>query len=259
MVTAPGVAYLVGLQRLWASAGRRRVVRTGQAVAYLGGLAVVALAVASPLEAHTGARLSVHMVQHVLLVGVAAPLIAVGAPLPTLLWALPDGPRRWLTPRWRRAASHSAGAGWARWAAAALVLQVAALWAWHAPVLYEAALASEVVHALEHASFLLTSVVFWWAVAGARHRTSGGGAVVAVFVGALPATALGALMTLAGRPWYPVHARQSRTALEDQQVAGVVMWGFGGIAAVVAAVALFAAWLVALDRSPPGERRLVRN
>ena len=82
---------------------------------------------------------------------------------------------------------------------------------------------------------------------------------MAVFVGALPATALGALMTLAGRPWYPVYARQSSTALEDQQVAGVVMWGFGGIAAVVAAVALFAAWLIALDRSPPGERGLVRS
>jgi cytochrome c oxidase assembly factor CtaG len=66
-------------------------------------------------------------------------------------------------------------------------------------------------------------------------------------------------MTLAGRPWYPVYARQTGAALEDQQVAGVVMWGFGGIAAVVATVVVFAAWLAALDRSTPGERDLVRS
>lgn len=257
LVTLPGAAYLVGLHRLWANAGRRRVVRRGQALAYLGGLSVVALAVASPLDTMAGARLSMHMVQHVLLVGVAAPLIAVGAPLPTLLWALPDRGRRWLTPRWRRAANGSAGKGWARWTAAALVLQVGALWAWHAPMLYQAALASEVLHALEHASFILTAVVFWWTVAGARHRTTGGAAVLAVFLGTLPATALGALMTLAGRPWYPAYARQSGAALEDQQVAGVVMWGFGGLAAVVATVVVFAAWLAALDRSTPGD--LVRS
>lgn len=260
LVTVPGAAYLGGLHRLWATAGRGRVVRRGQALAYMAGLAAVAVAVSSPLDAAAGARLSTHMVQHVLLVGVAAPLIAAGAPLPTLLWALPSRWRRRVVPLWRKAAVSHAGPAWVRWTAAGLVLQVGALWAWHAPVLYQAALASEALHALEHASFLLTAVVFWWAVAGARHRSAGGAAVVAAFVGSLPATALGALMTLSRRPWYPVYAGDQAAALEDQQVAGVVMWGVGGIAAVVAAVVFFAAWLAALERSQPGgDRGLVRT
>ncbi|MBW3643219.1 MAG: cytochrome c oxidase assembly protein, partial [Actinobacteria bacterium] len=258
-VEASLVAYFVGLRRLWAAAGRGRLVRPGQAMAYLGGLAVVAVALLSPLDSGAHGRLSVHMVQHVLLVGVAAPLLALGAPLPTLLWALPTGWRRRLVPWWRRAAASCAGTAWARWTTVALVLQVAAMWAWHVPALYEAALGSGTLHALEHASFLVTAVVFWWAVTAARHRAMGGVAVIAVFVGALPATALGALMTIAGRPWYPVYPGDPEAALQDQQVAGVVMWGFGGLAALVAAVVLFTAWLSGLDRSAPARRDLVRT
>jgi putative membrane protein len=259
LVAGAGGAYALGLRRLWTTAGRGRLVRPGQALAALVALGVVALAVVSPLHAAAGSRLSAHMTQHVLLVGVAAPLLAVGAPLPTVLWALPVTWRRRLLPWWRRAAASCAGTGWARWTAAALVLQVSALWAWHLPALYQAALASPALHALEHASFFVTAVVFWWAVAAARHRPIGGTAVVAVFVGALPATALGALMTVAGRPWYPAYAGDPAVALEDQQVAGVVMWGFGGVAVVVAAVVLFAAWLSGLERSAPDRQDMVRT
>ncbi len=259
MVAGAGGAYLLGLQRMWSAAGRGRLVRPGQALAELMGLGLVGVAVLSPIDALAGSRLSAHMVQHVLLVGVAAPLLALGAPLPTLLWALPAGWRRRLLPWWRRAATSCAGAGWGRWTAAALVLQVGVLWAWHVPALYQASLASEPLHLLEHASFLLTAVVFWWAVAAARHRPVGGAAVVAVFVGGLPATALGALMTVAGRPWYPAYAGDPEAALQDQQIAGVVMWGFGGVAALVAALVLFAAWLAAMERSTPGGPDLVRT
>ena len=259
MVAGAGGAYLVGLRRLWATAGRARLVHPGQAAAWLGGLVVVAVALLPPIGAAAGERLSAHMVQHVLLVGVASPLLALGAPLPTLLWALPPRWRRGLLPWWRRAATSRAGARWARWTAATLVLQVGVLWAWHVPALYQAALASGALHLLEHASFLLTAVAFWWTVTGARHRPGGGAAVVAVFLGGLPATALGALMTLAGRPWYPVYPGDPAAALEDQQLAGVVMWGFGGVAALVAAVVLFAAWLAALERSTAGGGELGRT
>lgn len=253
------VAYVLGLRRMWAAAGQGRLVRPRQVVAYLGGLAVVSLAVLSPLDAAAHTRLSAHMVQHVLLVGVAAPLLALGAPLPTVLWSLPAEWRRRLMPWWRRAAASCAGTAWARWTTAALVLQVAAMWAWHVPALYQGALGSVALHALEHASFLLTAVVFWWAVTAARHRAMGGVAVIAVFVGALPATALGALMTIAGRPWYPVYPGDPEAALQDQQVAGVVMWGFGGLAALVAAVVLFTVWLSGLDRSTSAGGDLVRT
>jgi putative membrane protein len=252
VVTVPGAAYLVGLHRVWAGAGPARVVHPRQAAAYLVGLAVVALALASPLDGAAAGSLTAHMVQHVLLVGVAAPLLAAGAPLPTLLWALPATWRRRVTPRWRRVATHTAGRRWASWTAAALVVHVVVLWVWHVPALYQATAADRAVHALEHVTFLASAVAFWWTVGWARRRSASGAGLLALFAATLSGTGLGALMTLAGQPWYPTYVDAGKSAaLEDQQVAGVVMWGFGGVAAVVAAVALFASWLAAAERATP--------
>ncbi len=72
--------------------------------------------------------------------------------------------------------------------------------------------------------------------------------MIAVFVTTLPATALGILMTLAATTWYAPYGHGA-TALRDQQVAGAIMWGFGGVATVVAAAGLFAGWLAAMDRA----------
>ena len=120
------------------------------------------------------------------------------------------------------------------------------MWLWHAPALYDAAVRHPLVHGLEHLSFVTSAAVFWWAVAGGR-RSRFGAAVIVVFLGALPGTALGAAMLLAPRAWYPRYPD-----LSDQQLAGVVMWAFSGLIYVVGAVALFATWLSGLDRSTPG-------
>ena len=133
-----------------------------------------------------------------------------------------------------------------RWAATAIVVQTMVMWGWHAPVLYRAALHHPQIHALEHASFLASACLFWWAVgagSGRRH----GGAVPAVFLAAFPGTVLGAAITLSSRPWYAEYP-----SLADQQMAGVVMWGFGGLAYVLAAAVLFGVWLAGAERDAPG-------
>ena len=149
------------------------------------------------------------------------------------------------------------------WAATALGLQTLALWAWHAPAPYQAALRSEWLHAAQHGSFLGTALFFWWAVIGARRRSLYGGAVLANFAAALQGVILGAFMTLSGRVWYPWYAARwhgGMSPLEDQQVAGVIMWGPAGAAYLVAAVLLFAAWIGggagADDRAPRNEPQL---
>ena len=116
------------------------------------------------------------------------------------------------------------------------------MWAWHAPVLYGAAVDDKAVHAVEHVWFLGAGLLFWgawrrgWPAVGAPVSS-------AMFVAALPGTALGAALTLAPRPWYPMYP-----SLEDQQLAGVVMWGFAGAVYVVAAGVVFGLWLAAEDR-----------
>ena len=241
-----GWAYGRGVRRLWARAGTGRVTRRWEAACFGAGLAAATAVLLPPFEHLAAERLWGHMVQHVALVAVAAPLLVLGNPMGTLPWAL--------SPRWRRDVASLGGrlssghtSHYAAFAVAALGLHTAALWAWHLPGPYEAALRSEPVHALEHASLFATALFFWWVVAGSRRHALYGPGVLVTFAAALQGSALGALMTLASSPWYPSYAAAPSsgglTALEDQQVAGVVMWGPCGAIYALAAVLLFAAWI----------------
>jgi cytochrome c oxidase assembly factor CtaG len=108
------------------------------------------------------------------------------------------------------------------------------------------------LHGLEHLTFLVTALVFWWGIVGAGRRARFGPAVFAVFLASLPCTALGAALALADHPWYARYATLApATALADQQMAGVVMWSLGGMAYVIAGVALFYAWVSGMERSAP--------
>lgn len=227
-----GAAYVVGRSRM---PGRARGVRN-----FAAGYGVLAVA----LVMRHGS-LTAHMVQHVLLLVVAAPLLASGSTLPTLLWALPAGRRREQALAAWRAAVRSHGRSWAVWAGAALLAQAVAMLAWHTPALYGAAVRHGALHVLQHASYVATATVFWWAV-GLGSARRHGAAVPVLFVAALPGTLLGAGLTLAGAPWY-----REYPSLADQQLAGVVMWGFGGLAYVLAAAGLFGLWLAGLERETP--------
>jgi cytochrome c oxidase assembly factor CtaG len=224
-------------------------VTAGQGWCFAAALATCAAALLPPLAAQADHSLVAHMVQHVLLLVVAAPLLALGAPLPTLLWALPARGRRWASVPWRRAL-RSHARQWPAWVAGTLLVASVVMVAWHAPALYEAALRHEALHALEHVSFLATATALWWSVGVGSGRPKGA-AVAVVFVAALPGTALGAALTLAGRPWYAGYP-----SLGDQQLAGVVMWGFAGLAYVLMAAVLFGAWLRGLERESPARPAL---
>jgi putative membrane protein len=248
-LAALGAVYAIGVSRAWGAAGRGRLVRVSQVRTFAAGAVVLAVALLPPLAASADESLTAHMVQHVLLLVVAAPLLALGAPLPALLWALPVAARERGLAVWR-AMLRSHSRNWAAWAIVALAAQSIVMLLWHVPVLYRAAVHHEVLHAIEHASYLATATAFAWVVGvGSAHRH--GAAVPVLFVAALPGTALGAALTLAGTPWYAEYPSMS-----SQQLAGVVMWGFAGLAYVLAAACLFGLWLAGLERDAPARPAL---
>jgi cytochrome c oxidase assembly factor CtaG len=131
----------------------------------------------------------------------------------------------------------------------AIAVQTIAVGLWHVPRLYDAAVGNDAVHAAEHLTFLGVGCFFWWAVLRLSEQLGSPAGVVALFVASLPATLLGALMTLSTTSWYPPYATGTGAhAVARQQLAGVVMWAFGGTVTVAAAAVLFGAWLASMER-----------
>ncbi|WP_439621710.1 cytochrome c oxidase assembly protein [Gemmata sp.] len=239
--------YARGVRRLWREAGTGRGVRRWQAACFAGGWLALAVALASPLHPWGNVLFSVHMVQHELMMLVAAPLLVLGRPVVATLKALPPGRVRGLL-RWTKPAPVQAAWALVTNLLVAWLLHAVVLWAWHVPALFGAALHSEFVHALQHLSFLLSAVLFWWAI---LHRGGGaagyGAAVLYLFTTAAHSGFLGALITLAGVVWYPDYAGTTQawglTPLEDQQAGGLIMWVPACTVYIVAGLALFAGWL----------------
>lgn len=247
LVTLGG--YGIGVGRLWAVAGRGRGVSTRQVALYTSGVVLLALALLSPLDVVSDDLFSAHMVQHLLLISVAAPLLVLGAPGVAWLWVLPRSWRSalghwWGLRRGARGALALLGIPAVAWMLHALALAV-----WHVPAMYDLALANEGVHAAEHLSFLLTACLFWWLVLpGPGGRRLGYGAGV-LYVTAMAAVmgVYGAVLTFAAHPWYGGYAGRTAawglTPLADQQLAGLIMWIPTSVIYLGAALWCFAEWL----------------
>lgn len=236
----------------WAYARGRthgRPTDTWRGRSFAAALVALGVALVSPLDALSGALASAHMVQHVLLVLVAAPLLALSAPSSALLRGAPLAMRQAVS-RWRaRLPATTRMARVLRQPGAVWMLHVATLWFWHAAVPYGAALEHPGVHAVEHASFLVTGVLFWRVVVGARtaRGASAGLGIMLVFAMALQSVFLSLLLTFARTPWYAPYADTTRPwrlePLADQQLAGVIMWVPGGLVYLAVALLLLVAWV----------------
>jgi len=252
-----GWLYARGLRALWHRAGRGRVAAPWRAWCYFGGLAALFVALVSPVDAVGAALFSMHMTQHLLLMMVAAPLIVLGDPVMVTLWALPLRWRRGIGLWWRRARGLRAVWGVVTLAPIAWTIHVVTLWLWHAPSLYEMALNAEWIHILEHATFFVTALLFWWLLfAPHGHRLSVGAKVAYLFAATLQGTILGAVITFARHPWYWSYFGTTKawglTPLEDQQLAGLIMWIPAGLIYLAALLPLLGSAL----RSDGGRRHV---
>lgn len=249
--------YAFGLFRLWHRAGVGRGMSRARAAAYGAGIFALIVALVSPLEAAAGRLFSLHMTQHLLLILVAPPLLVIGNPDIALLWALPA--------KWR--------AGWGRFEQrmgnsvtrgkgplVVVLLATGVLWIWHVPELYDLAVRDEVVHWTEHATFLVTSLLFWITVLRLRvqDHADNGMRILYVFGMTVQGSLLGALITFASQPLYRSYAGGT-AALEplvDQQLAGLIMWVPPAALYIAVVAYLFVNWLRAVERrnAPPAQR-----
>lgn len=243
------VLYACGLRKLWRRTGVGRGVQSWRALAFASALLTILIALLSPVDALSKDLSWVHMLQHLLLMAIAAPLLVLGYPELVLLWVLPRRARRTLG-RWPQRRT-LVGALWRGswnplliWAVHAL-----ALWVWHVPVLYEWALYDPPVHDVEHLTFFLAAVLFWRVAIDPRShlRANPGLGVLYLFTTSLHASALGALMALSPRPWYPTYVGRTEvwnlTPMEDQQLAGLIMWMPGCTVYALVAAVLLGWWL----------------
>jgi len=213
---------------------------------FLAGVAALLFALVGPLDRIGELYLfSVHMLQHLVLILVVPPL---------LLWGLPPE----ATERLLAVPLVGRLERWFGRPAVALTVAIGALWAWHVPALYDLALRSESVHALEHMIFLVTATMFWWPVLTPvrSRRLSPPAAMAYLFAVMASDSALGAVLTFAPAPLYPFYLLPPDpygalplirdvwhvSPLADQQMGGLAMWIPGGLFTIVAILIEFGLW-----------------
>lgn len=247
-----GIAYWRGARRVVHGAAHRKS-HIRRNFLFSGAWLALAVALLPPLESLTTVSFAAHMIQHELIMLIAAPLFVLARPHGVLLWGLPApiaaGIARLTKLRFLRVAAVLAAGPLGAWLIHAVVV-----WGWHIPVAFEAGLRSTLVHWLQHLCFFVAALLFWWSiiVPGSRlDRT--GAALASVFTTMIHTSLLGALLTLSPRPWYATYESTSGvlglTALEDQQLGGVIMWVPGGLVFLVAGLAVVARWLAAAGAS----------
>jgi putative membrane protein len=231
------VAYAVGQQKL----SGRRGVRDWRGISlFSAGLVALLAAFSPPLEEAADRLFSIHMVQHELLMVVAAPLLVASASFPALIWALPRRGRLVVARVMRRAHIRAL---WSRLTGSlpASVLHGLAIWLWHAPLLFDAALEHEWIHVAQHLSFFGTGLLFWSSVIRPHRREARGQAVLSLFATSVHSGVLGALLTFSRAPWYSPYGAAS---IEDQQLAGLIMWIPASVAYLVASLIVARRWLI---------------
>jgi putative membrane protein len=233
------VIYLVGWFRL-----SSRASTPVRPALFLGGWTVLALTLTSPLHEAGEQSFAMHMIEHELIMLVATLLFAASGAGGVLAWGLPRPLRLGLGGSWKSPLQRS----WRRLTdpVTATAVQAVMMWAWHAPILFDRALDSFGWHMAQHLCFFVSALLFWWAMLHPRHGY--GVSAICLFVTSLVGGALGALMSLSSSPWYADYAAMGMTGIgldpvDDQRLAGLIMWIPGGLVHGVAALVMFYKWL----------------
>src|SRR5690625_108230 len=250
----PLLLYSTGVTRLWRQAGIGKGISRAQFTACTLGVITLGVALLSPLEYVATMLFSAHMLQHMLLAFVAAPLLAWSQAGLAFLWAVPARQRLTLSRRWLSSARLRRVVAWLTAPFTVLVLFTLTFWLWHAPLMYEAALRSEFVHSLEHFMMFGSALLLWWLflLPAGRRRLPHGAAILFVLATMLQGMVLASLLAFAVEPLYDAYVLSAQvlgiSALQDQQLAGMIMRTPATLILLATAVWLFLTWLAQLEK-----------
>jgi len=260
-----GTLFLVGWRRLRArgrNVGRQSLGAAWRPVSYIAGLLVIALALLSPFDTLVQQLFFTHMIQHLLLIMIAPPLLLLPNPMPFLLWGLPGRLRLGAGSIINSLVHKQSPVGRAlRWLTRPVIIWfifVVTVIGWHDPSLYNAALRSEWVHDLEHLTMFGAGMLFWWTVTGAGPRLNKNMsrlAKIAFILAVIPPNmALGIVLAFSQQPIYAFYSDMPRlwgiSALDDQRISGVIMWIPGNMMYFLAALAIVFMILSGEGRKP---------
>lgn len=244
LLAASAVLYLQGARRVGELHPRNPWPRA-RTVAFFAGLGAIGLALLSPIDTYAEVLFSVHMVQHMLLTMVAAPLLVLGTPVSLLVRAVGRSRHRRVMRvlrSWPVTALTNPMVAWVGYAAV--------MWGTHLSGLYDAALRSQPVHAAEHALFLVSAVLLWWPVVGlepSHWRMPHPLRVGYVFLQSPVNTFLALVLYSSSRVLYPAYAATGRTwgptPLDDLHDGAAIMWIGGDLVFLLATVLGIAAWM----------------
>lgn len=256
-----GGLFTLGWIRLRRRSRQNRLAAPWRLLSYWTGLIILAVALMSGIDILSGQLFFMHMVQHLLLVMIVPPLLLLTNPFPFLLWGLPPTARRWVGGLFVRDSAFRSALQTVTRPPVVWIAFVGLLLIWHDPNLYNLALTSDRAHDLEHLSFFVPGMLFWWHVIGAGPKLHGTLSPVVriafVMLAVPPNFLLGAVIGFSTNIIYTYYESVPRiygiSALSDQQLAGFIMWVPGSMMYIIAALVLLATLLGKEDDKPvPG-------
>ena len=254
-------AYISGIFHLRQQMILQRVLSSSHVISFVFGILFLVVALMSPLDLIAVSLFSAHMTQHLIIMLVAPPLLILGRIENVLLWTFPLPLRRIIGKNWLRATGLRSIFNWLMHPVIAWLLASVTMWFWHIPGPYTWAFNNPIIHIIEHLSFFLTSIILWTLVMQPFRRNSGGhgAALILLTTFALESSLLGALLAFSQHSYYSVHAANALrhlpdflkdiTQLQDQQLAGLIMWVPSSLVQLVALGAIFHNWFSGSPKS----------
>lgn len=242
------IAYAAGIRHLQDQGISHRIVSPDRIAAFVLGMMALVTALISPLDWLSKFLFSAHMTQHLMLMLVAPPLLILGRMNKVLLWTFPLSLRYLIGQFWRKTVRLRFVFDLLSRPVSVWLLASAVLWFWHISGPYSWAFNNSGIHILEHLSFFLTSLALWSLFLRPfnRKRSGHGTALMLLVTFMLESSLLGALLVFANHPFYIVHTielpqfQTDIAPLQDQQLAGLIMWVPAGFVQMLASVAVFA-------------------
>jgi cytochrome c oxidase assembly factor CtaG len=262
VILTAGTLYFLGWRRLRRQSAHHKLATGLRLTSYFSGLGILAISLMSPIDRLGGQLFFMHMIQHMLFMMLAAPLLWLGEPFPIALWGMGQAPRHAVGGLFTRDSAFRRTLAYVTSPGISWLVFITIYIGWHDPTAYNAALYHDWVHDIEHITFFVASMLYWWPIIGAAphiHSHFPGWAKLPYLIGTVPPNMfVGISIAFATEVRYSYYSTIPRfwgfTVMQDQQISGAIMWIPGSMMFIMAALIVLAK-LFGKEKTLPGPIR----